>query len=296
MKNKFVFGRHMSISFGLANAVRLGHDLHCTIIQIFLGNPERILNKTRSQQELLQLRDSLTKYDMKLVIHGSYTVNLCNDVGSVKFVNSVKSIVQDLNASSIIGTNVLGVIMHMGKNVNHLPILSAMKNYVYGIKNILSLTVDSILILETGASQGNEIASRIEGDYGLSKVYEELNSNEKKRVKFCIDTCHIWASGYDISTVDKVKEFISLFDKLIGIDKIACIHLNDSERPLGSKVDRHADLGYGYIPLEGLSAFAKFCYQNNIPMILETPLDAINPKTNKPIDIEDELRIAYQML
>ena len=116
-----------------------------------------------------------------------------------------------------------------------------------------------------------------------------MSSNERKRIKFCIDTCHIWASGYDISNQVNVKKYFSLFDKLIGIDKIACIHFNDSKTRLNSHIDRHADIGYGYIPMSGLNAVINFAYKYKIPIILETPLDSVNKKTNKNITFDDEL-------
>ena len=95
---------------------------------------------------------------------------------------------------------------------------------------------------------------------------------------FCIDTCHIWTVGYDISTVCGVKKFFNDFEKYIGINKISCIHFNNSLSHLGSRLDRHGDIAYGMINIKGLSAFAKFCNKNKIPLITETPLLMTNRK------------------
>jgi deoxyribonuclease-4 len=292
------FGRHLTIQYGMSSSVDLGHDLGCNIIQIFLGSPEKIASKARTISELTSTGTQLLKYNMKLVIHASYVINLCRDVNDSKFEKGVKAIIRDLKAVAVIastGAQVLGVIIHMGKNVDKFSVKVALHNYVLGLKQALAATSNCTIILETGASQGTEVGSRIDQ---LALIYNSpfITAAERSRIKICIDTCHIWATGYDISSSVKVAEFFSEFDKLIGIKNIACIHFNDSEKPLGAKVDRHADIGYGYIPLKGLGAFAKFCYDMSIPMILETPLDAIDPKTNQPIDIEDELMMAEKMM
>jgi len=124
----------------------------------------------------------------------------------------------------------------------------------------------------------------------LSLIYQSLSLKERKHIKFCIDTCHIWASGYDISNPSKVKIYFDSFDKLIGKDKIVCIHFNDSKTPLNSHVDRHADIGYGYIPIQGLKAVIQYAYKHQIPVILETPFDSINKSTHKTITFDEELQ------
>jgi len=124
----------------------------------------------------------------------------------------------------------------------------------------------------------------------LSGIYWSMEESERARIKFCIDTCHIWATGYDISTEKKVKKFYKTFDKLIGIDRIACIHLNDSKTGLESCVDRHTDLGLGFIGETGLKAFVIEAHKHNIPLIMETPLEHINPETNKHITTTEELK------
>lgn len=234
--------------------------------------------------------------NLRMVIHGSYTINLCHPVKSKKFQLSVKSLVQDLTASNDIGSNCLGVIIHMGKNIpeNKITDAEALDNYVIGVKTALATTSNNTcIILETGASQGSEIASHIDG---LAEIYWKLDVDERNRVKFCVDTCHIWATGYDISTDIGVKNFFKEFDEKIGNQNILCIHFNDSKTKLESHVDRHADLGYGFIDIEGLSQIAKFAYKNNIPLIMETPLDSINKKTNQEITYEDELKTVKSWL
>lgn len=286
---KIRLGRHININHGFMTAPWYANNIGCNIFQIFLGSPQRIISKARQEQELIKFADELEKYNLKMVVHGSYIINLCHPKKNKKFDASIRSLIQDLNATSIIGNRCLGVIIHMGKNVaeNQISDGEAIDNYIIGIKTALKKSHSNTrIILETGASQGSEVASNIEG---LAEIYWRLNEEERKRVFFCIDTCHIWATGYDISDKVGVKKFFDKFEDNIGIDKIICIHFNDSKNKLQSCVDRHADIGYGEIGTNGLKTFAQYAKKYNIPLIMETPLDAVNIKTNKDITFSDEL-------
>lgn len=289
--NRFRIGRHINIRYGFTDAPKDAHNNGLEIIQIFLGIPTRIASQMKSNEELNKFKNELIKYDMYCVIHGNYTMNFCNPVDSVIFKAGIRSLTTDLQSASIIGNRCLGVIVHMGKNVtkNNLTYEQAKKNYVDGITICLrNSPIQTTIILETGASQGNEIGSTIEK---LSEIYHSFDKNDKKRIKFCIDTCHIFATGYDISAKKGVDNFFKLFDKLIGNKNIICIHFNNSRTPLFSKVDRHADLNYGFINAYGLKEVAKFAKKNKIPLVMETPLFSINPKTNSEVTVKEELEL-----
>ena len=251
--------------------------------------PRRISSKAKIKEELNEFGKDLIKRKLTMVVHGSYTINLCHPTKSKKFISSVKSLVQDLESIAHIGEKCLGVIIHMGKNLpeNKLEDHEAIDNYVAGLEKALSITPKTTkIILETGASQGSEVGSSLDG---LSEIYWKLQEQYRNRIGFCIDTCHIWATGYDISSAIGVKKFFKEFDDKIGIDKITCFHLNDSKTNIESCVDRHADLGYGYIGNDGLKAVVLFAKKQEIPLIMETPLDAVNKKTNRDITFEEEL-------
>lgn len=289
----FLIGRHVGIHYSLLESVRHAHDIHCQIMQIFLGPPTQITVKAKSKADLARVGDELNKYKIILVIHGSYAINLCHPAGSNRFTTSVNSLVKDLKSAEVIGKRCLGVIIHMGKNVNKLSVEHAIMNYVMGLRDALEATASANIILEMGASQGTEVASRISG---LKKIFWSLDKHERRRIKFCVDTCHIWATGYDISTVAGVKKFFDEFDEAIGIKSIVCVHFNDSQTPLGSHVDRHADLGQGYIGTVGLKAFARIARRYQIPLIMETPLNTIDVKTKKPITFADEKKTVTEYI
>ena len=287
---KFHIGRHISISHGFLGIPSMVHHLGYNFFQIFMKSPESLTLKMRNKEDLAEFALELEKYHLEMVIHGSYAINLAQPVKSKKFVSSVRSLVQDLESAAIIGNRCKGVIIHMGKNVpeNKISYERAVDNYIGGLALALKDSPPpTVIILETGAGQGSQITNKI-GD--LAELYWRMNPEQRSRIKFCIDICHIWAVGYDISSAQGVRKFFDEFSKKIGLDKIACIHFNDSKTPLGSKVDRHADLGYGLIGTEGLKAVAKFAFKHKISLVAETPLSAINPKTNQDIDFEDELQ------
>lgn len=263
-------GRHVSIGKNLVDSIDYAKDIGCTFFQIFLGSPRSANRIKRSQEELLGFKKKLKENKMKMVIHGSYIINLCHPKTRSSYDSMIQCLVSDLKISSVFGSRCLGVIIHMGKNIpsDKLTEKEAIKNYVKSLKKILSITPEnSNIILETGASQGNEICSDIEG---LAIIYHLLTKEEQLRVKFCIDTCHIWSTGYDISTEKKVIKFFKEFNKEVN-GEISCIHFNDSKKELGSCVDRHENIGQGYINNEGLIGVSKYAYKNNIPVVLETP-------------------------
>lgn len=285
----FRIGRHIGINQQFVDTSIYAKSIGCTIFQIFLAIPQKILPKNKQKIMFVEMGKELVKHNIKMVVHGSYMINLCHNKNSPRYNSSLKSLVQDLKSSADIGKNCLGVIIHMGKNIpeNKLTNQQALNNYVNGLKDALEQTPENThIILETGASQGYEVASKLDE---LAEIYWKLTNKERDRILFCIDTCHIWATGYDISNEIGVKRFFKEFDDKIGNEKISCIHFNDSKNILGSCVDRHADLGYGLIKGPGLRIIARFAKKNGIPLIMETPLDAINVKTNREITFEEEL-------
>ena len=295
---KFRIGRHINTGPGFLTAPADAEELGCQIMQIFLGNPQESVSKAKSDSDLQAFSAELKVHKMKVVIHGHYTINLCHDPSASRFRTSVKALVSDLNSSSVIGNRCLGVIIHMGKNVSEPKIsdTQALQNYVRGLQTALAETLrfsNTTIILETGAGVGREVGTKLDA---LAQIYHALSPEEKLRVRFCIDTCHIWSAGYNIGTVSGAQKFFTEFDDKIGIDRIACIHLNNSKADIGSNVDRHADLSDGYIELNGLEKIVQIARKHSIPIIMETPLDKINPRTNAEITFADELRLVKKWI
>lgn len=263
---KALVGHHLNTKCGFTTCPRYAHDIGANFFQIFLNSPHQYNAKRKSDDELVLFKIKLDSFNMKCVIHANYMLNFCNPCDTYKHQQAIKLLVADLNESVKCGA--IGVVIHMGKSLK-MSEEDALSNYVKGVKKSLrDSDNNSIIILETGAGQGTEICTSIDG---LEKLFLKFTKNERKRLMFCIDTCHIFAAGYNIINKESVDKFCELVNSKLGWDNVACIHLNDSACPLNSKKDRHADIGKGCIGEEGLKLFVKECVKKNVPIVLETP-------------------------
>ncbi len=266
---KLYVGHHINTQWGFASSADYAHEIGANFFQIFLASPHKYAGKRNDDTQLALLKSKLEQYDQKLVIHANFMLNFCNEEKTYKHKAAVDLLIKDLKDCSKLGA--IGVVIHMGKKLK-MDETYAINNYVKGVQKALRDTPESsIVIFETGAGQGTEVCTKISH---LGNLYRMFTPKERKRIKFCIDTCHVFAAGYDLSN----ERYIEIFDKMIETNlswnNIACIHLNDSKCPLDSRKDRHADLGEGYIKKNGLKKFVQLCYKKGIPMVLETPCDS----------------------
>lgn len=266
-------GHCMDVSDGFGEVPVLMNSIGGNFLQIFITSPQSYSSRRPSSDKLDEFRTNLNLLNMKAVVHASFMLNFCNPPSSKIHKNALRVLSHDMNESVKLG--VIGVVVHMGKNVDTLKLTEdqAFNNYIIGLRNVLRNTDPaSTIILETGAGVGTEICSSI---FGLAKIYKAFPPKERHRIKFCIDTCHVFSSGYDLSNPKYVPIFCQLVEDLIRWDNVVCIHLNDSKTPLNHKKDKHADIGTGYIGTKGLKKFIKFCKKKSIPITLETPCDLI---------------------
>lgn len=194
----------------------------------------------------------------KVVVHAPYIVNLAND-DEVKFNFAVQFLKEELKRCAKLG--IKKVVLHPGSHVG-LGIDKGIENIARGLNLVLG-EEDVTILLETMAGKGSEVGSKLEEIRRIIDLVED-----KKHIGVCIDTCHLSDAGYDISKFD---EFLDEFDKIIGIEKIGCVHVNDSKNEMGSHKDRHENIGFGKI---GFETLLKVIYNErleNVPKILETP-------------------------
>jgi deoxyribonuclease-4 len=248
----------------------------CNSIQVFTSDPCSFFSNVKNfNGDLLKTYKKDKKLDY--VIHGSFLINFCRLPEDKITKNSINLLKRDLYICEKI--KALGVIIHMGKDTGKLGEEKAFNMYVNNLNKVLEDTkhLKSIIILETGAGCGTEVATRLND---LAKIREF--SINKERVKFCIDTCHIYSAGYDLSDelfVDSLDDYI---DNTLGWENVIVAHINDSKECYNSRKDKHADILDGDISKKDLKAFKKFLNyfkKRNIPMILETPSDTIDYKT-----------------
>lgn len=233
----------------------------CGIIQLFIS----LAKKNRLYYE--NLKDKIDKYKLKVSIHISYTINLCKD--STKFMWWIYQMVDEIKLAEYIGASF--VVVHLGRQLD-MEIDPAINNMYINLIKVASLIIKNkiMILLETSTGQGTETLFKIED---LAKFYLKLKSHKllNKKIGICLDTCHIFNAGYDISNTKNIKSYLTKFEKLIGINEIKLIHLNDSKNKINSKIDRHENINYGYIGKNGLLEIASFFTKLGVPLILETP-------------------------
>ena len=265
--NKFYLGAHASISKGMKNALISIEKLGGNAAQIFLKSPRARASKPLDETQAKEAKQYLKEKDLFLIGHCSYLLNFAKPYNENPW--AVDSLVDDLTRIDKLGG--IGVVLHIGKYLEYSE-QEAFANIKTNITKVIKQTPqNTYIILENTAGQGTEIGFRLEE---LSKLYNSLDKHP--RIKFCIDTCHAHAAGYNLSSQDQLQNFTQQFDKLIGIKNIVCIHLNDCKKEAGSRVDRHEDIGFGTIGKDGIKNITQFAKQQNIPLILETPQRDIN--------------------
>lgn len=195
----------------------------------------------------------------KVVVHAPYIINLANDKDPEKFKFSVRFLQEELERCELLG--IKSIVLHPGSHVG-LGVDAAISNIAKGLNMILG-THDVTILLETMAGKGTEVGSSLEE---IKRIIDLVD--DKEHIGVCLDTCHLNDAGYDMSKFD---DFLDQFDSLIGLNKIGCVHVNDSKNVLGAHKDRHENIGFGTIGFDNLISIIYNNRLENIPKILETP-------------------------
>ncbi len=195
----------------------------------------------------------------KVIVHAPYIINLCNENN---FDFSVSFLTEEVKRVSALGIKYL--VLHPGSHVG-IGIDAGIDNIVKGLNIVLDNTknLDVVILLETMAGKGSEVGSNLEE---INRIISLIK--DSSRVGVCLDTCHLNDSGYDMSKFDL---FLEEFDNIIGIERIGCIHINDSKNSINSHKDRHENIGFGTIGFDNLINIIYNSKLENIPKILETP-------------------------
>ena len=228
----------------------------------YTGAPQNTIRKTLDIELIKQAQKFMKDNDIDInnvICHAPYIVNLANDKDLSKWNFSIDFLKQEISRCSELGIKYM--VLHPGSSVG-LDRDIALNNIAKALNEIVKKQSNVMILLETMAGKGSECGSNLEE---LKYILDEVKSNN---IGICLDTCHLNDAGYDMSKFD---DFLDLFDKVIGINRIYCVHLNDSKNPLGSKKDRHENIGFGYIGFENLLKICSNVRLVDIPKILETP-------------------------
>ena len=260
-------GSHMSIAGGLDKAPLRGKQAGCDTIQVFTKSNRQWRAKRISDQEVEAFKTNLALTGIgPVVAHDCYLVNLAAPRSAV-WKKSVVAFRVEMERAERLGIPYL--VTHPGSHAGAGE-AEGMKRVAEALNELLASLPGAGVrtLLETTAGQGSSLGHRFEE---IAAILAEVE--ERDRVGFCLDTCHVFAAGYDIRTLDGYRKTMADLDACLGLDRLQAIHLNDSMGGLGSRVDRHAHIGEGRLGLRPFRHLVNDPRLRRVPMILETPKD-----------------------
>ena len=259
-----ILGGHVSCSGGLEKSIDRAVEITAECIQIFISAPQSWRPGNHSDESVAKFIAARDRTQIRpILLHGPYLINLASNDPALR-TRSADAIISQLAWSDRIGA--MGVVFHVGSSVKE-PKPDGMTRAVEGLADILTRsTSTSAILLETTAGGGNTLAGRFEE---IGELIERLDRSP--RIQVCLDSCHIFTAGYPCLTTAELDDTLGQFDRLIGLDRLTALHLNDSKFPLASHKDRHDNIGDGEIGTEGFRAIVNHPSFRGLPAFLEVP-------------------------
>ncbi len=264
-RKMIILGAHLSIAGGLHKSLELADKYNCNALQIFTKNSNTWKERVLKEEEIVKFRKRWKKLKIQQIAsHTSYLINIASPDREL-WTKSVEALEKELFRSALL--KIPMVVLHPGAHRGTgekagISLIAAAINDVFE----KTATTNTVLLLETTAGQGTQIGYRFEQ---LAEIAETVEN--KERLGFCLDTCHIFAAGYDIRDTSSYEKTLKEFNQILGLNRLFLIHLNDSKKPLGSKVDRHEHIGEGHIGGNAFRLIMNDHRLENIPKIIETP-------------------------
>jgi deoxyribonuclease IV len=260
-----LIGAHVSPAGGLVKAHTRGVERGCDAIQIFNQNP-RMWRPTQYRDDDIECFGELMANGPihTVVIHAVYLINAASKDPEIRR-KSVESVVHAMRTGDRIGAG--GVVLHPG-SAGGEPQKEALARVVDVAHRALDESERCPLLFEDTAGAGETIGRSFEE---LAALVDAVGDRAGDRVGVCLDCCHLLASGYDVTEIDALSEVVDEFDATVGLRRLRCLHVNDSQTPLGSNRDRHANLGEGELGRDGIAAFLSEPRFEGLPALLEVP-------------------------
>jgi deoxyribonuclease-4 len=263
--NMPLLGAHMSISGGLFKALFRGKERGCKVVQIFTKSPNRWSSRELSEKEIDAFNEARSKTSIEPVAaHDSYLINLASPRGEDR-KKSFDALMDEMERAERLSIPYL--VMHPGAHLGDgekagIERIAEALNHIFDRTSQFQVKI----LLETTAGQGTNLGYRFEH---LAEIIEKTGAEE--RLGVCVDTCHIFAAGYDFRDEENYKELVRDLDATVGLNRCRLFHVNDSKYGLGSRIDRHEHIGRGCIGERGLSFFLNSPIFGDLPFLLETP-------------------------
>ena len=260
-----IIGSHVSFNSKkqLLGSVEEALSYNANTFMIYTGGAQSTIRSNINDEytyEAFKLMIENNINPKNVIVHAPYIVNLANKSDERKYEFYIEFLINELNRVKELGLD--KIVLHPGSATTCTK-EEAISNITEGINKIYEKTTDVMILLEYMAGKGNEIGRSFEE---IRDIIDKINFPDK--IGVCLDTCHLNDAGYDIGNFDNV---LDLFDNIVGIDKIYCVHINDSMNVINSHKDRHANIGFGTIGFDNLLNVIYNKRLSDIPMILETP-------------------------
>lgn len=259
----FNIGCHLSVSKGFVHMAKEAVSIKADTFQFFTRNPQGGQSKEWDEADIsAYLKFAHENKFSNIVAHAPYTLNPCSDnPKTLEFAEMVMR--DDLRKLSVLPDAYYN--FHPGSHVGQ-GIEKGIEKIIALLNKIITKEQKNMVLLETMSGKGSEVGTTFAE---IAQIIKGIEHNEK--IGVCLDTCHIFAAGYDI--VNALDEVLADFDKTIGLNRLYAVHLNDSLMPFTSHKDRHAQIGKGHIGFEALKNFVSHPAIKDLPLILETPND-----------------------
>lgn len=272
----------MSVAGGLPRAVERAIVHRCDALQIFAKNASQWRGRPLPREEILEFRTRIKAAGIAPVVsHASYLINLATTSATL-YLQSMEAMGDELDRAEALG--LMGVVLHpgcytAGNEADGLGLIAD------GLSALLRdrRRGKTMILLEHTAGQGTALGATFEQ---LASIIAKMNDHP--RVGVCLDTCHLLASGYDLCSPEGYASTFKQFGRLVGFERLKAFHLNDSKKPLGSRVDRHEHIGEGFLGLEPFRRIVNDRRFRTLPMLLETPKAEGKAKGAIAIDPLDE--------
>ncbi|MEL6182802.1 MAG: deoxyribonuclease IV [Myxococcota bacterium] len=259
-------GAHVSAAGGVQNAPGNAKALGATAFALFTRNQRRWVSKPLTDAQIAGFKAELSELGVapeQVLPHDSYLINLGHPTEEGRR-KSLTAFVDELHRCAQLGLNRLN--FHPGSHLREISEEDCLARVATALDEALDRVQGVVAVIEATAGQGSNVGYRFEH---LAAILDQVR--DPSRVGVCLDTCHIFAAGYDLRTEEAYTATMEQFDALVGFDRLLGMHLNDSKTELGSRVDRHASLGEGHIGLKAFEMIMADPRMDGIPLILETP-------------------------
>jgi deoxyribonuclease IV len=258
-------GAHVSIAGGVQTAPARAMAIDADALGIFTKNQRQWKTKPLSDDEIAGFKTGLERAAIRpehVVIHASYLINIANP-DAEKRAKALDALVDECRRAEQLGLSLVN--FHPGSGLGAISEDEALDLIAAGCAAVLEQTETAVVVLEVTAGQGAHVG------YEFSQIAQIISrAGSPPRMGACIDSCHIYAAGYDVRTPDAYRATMDEFERTVGFDRLVAIHLNDSMSALNSRRDRHERIGMGEIGLTGLANFVRDERFADVPFVLET--------------------------